>query len=327
MAASRPNLLTLPRELRDRVYFYLTHQLDFNWDRSEIFTLRDADGDEQLIEPVPIRVLNCPLTQVLCVHPSIYEEYHTVCMKNLEAIVDPALLMLDKSCFSPHWLSKDSSDAVLARLRHVTLFITLHAKTTSHNLDWQNHLNLLRALTTRADALSTVRIAVRQQYHMDSPTFDELRMPTVLIPAAERLIDAESHPFLPHMPSTLNDMPLVQRGEGYHIGYAPTYLGNRALKSTISLSTTRTYTIDSCAYSLSHAIRKIGVYMYCRDGDHYGKHLWTVKGVVERWPMRKYPKEAIESVSEDRGVVLARVPFELTEWIEMTGVENVKRWV
>jgi hypothetical protein len=326
MAASRPNFLTLPRELRDRVYSHLTRQLDFNWDGSGVFTLRSADGDEQLMEPVPIRVLNCPLPQVLCVHPRIYEEYNTVCLKNLEAIIDPALHMLEKSCFSPHWLSKDSSDAVLAHLRHVTLFVTLHAKTTFHNLDWQTHLSLLHALTTRAEALSTVRIAVRQQYHMDSPTFDELQMATVLTPAAKRLIEADSHPFLPHMPPTLGDMPLVQRGEGYHIGYAPTYLSIRALQSTTSLPTSRTYTIGSRVCCLSHAIRKIGVYMYSRDGGSYRKRLWTMKEVVERWPMRKYPKEAIESVSGNRGVVLARAPFELTEWIEMTGVENVERW-
>jgi hypothetical protein len=326
MGASPPNLLTLPRELRDHIYSYLTHQLDFNWHASDILSTRGADGNIQLIEPVSVRLVNCPFPSILCVHPLIYEEYHTACVGNLEAIIDPALQSLRSSQFRLDGKLNELSDAALACLRHVKLFITLHAKTAFHNLDWQQQLNLLHTLIKKADAVVTLRVAVRQQHLMDSPTFNELQMPSVLIPAAQRLADAESHPFLPNMPLTLDDMQLVQRGDGYHVGYAPTYLGMRTPVSTMQQSTTRTYTINGREYSLSHAIRKIGVYMYTRGGEEHSKRLWTVGEVVERWSMRKYPREAIESVSAERGAVLARSPFGLSEWVEKRGAEDLKDW-
>jgi hypothetical protein len=323
MDASPPNLLTLPRELRDRIYSHLTHQIDLSWDYSDISTLIGADGDTQLIEPVHVRVLNYPIPQVLCVHPRIYEEYHAACLNNLEAVINPALYTLEDSRVSPHYMSKDFTGAVLARLRHVTIFETLHAKTTSNNLDWQDHLNLLGALTKTASKLVTVRVALRQQYHANSPTFDEVQMPSVLIPAATRLANATSHPFLPAMPPTLNAMPLLQRGEGYHIGYAPTSLSPR---SPFPQPTTHTHTINGRMYSLSHAIRKIGIYMYSREDSNFSKRMWNVKEVVERWPIRRYPKEAIESVERERGKVFARSPWEFGEWVERRGGETVKRW-
>jgi hypothetical protein len=309
MATSTPNLLTLPRELRDRIYSYLTHQLDLNWDYSDLSTLIGADGNVQIIEPVPVRVLDCPFPQLLCVHPRIYEEYHAACLKNLEAIIDPALHTVDKSHFHPHQISKDFSTTVLARLRHVTLFITLHAKTTFHNLDWQNQLNLLSALIKKADRLVSVRIAIRQQLHMSSPTFDESQLPSVLIPGAQRLAITSTHPFLPSLPLTLAGMSLSQRGEGYHIGYAPT-----SVSPSIPTSNP-THKINNRTYTLSHAIRKIGVYMYDQDERNFVKRKWRVEEVVERWPMRSYPREALESVGRKRGLELEEGGC--VEWVEM----------
>jgi hypothetical protein len=309
MATSTPNLLTLPRELRDRIYSYLTHPLDLNWDYGNLSTLIGTDGGVQIIEPVPIRVLNCPFPQLLCVHPRIYEEYRAACLKNLAAIIDPALHTLDNSRFRPHLTSKDFSNVVLARLRHVTLYITLHAKTTSYNLDWQNQLNLLSALIKKADRLIAVRIAIRQQLHMNSPTFDESQLPYVLIPASQRLATTSNHPFLPSLPPTLAGMSLSQRGEGYHIGYAPTSV------SPSTSTSNPTYKINNRTYSLSHAVRKIGVYMYAQDERSHVKRKWRVEEVVERWPMRRYPREALESVGKERGLELEEGGC--VEWIEM----------
>jgi hypothetical protein len=147
---------------------------------------------------------------------------------------------------------------------------------------------------------------------MDSPTFDEVQLPSVLIPAAQRLANASTHPFLPELPSVLSDMRLVQRGEGYHVGYAPTSVLPR-LASSVNR---HVYTINDRAFTLSHAVRKIGVYMYARDEGSCGKRKWRVEEVVERWPMRRYPKEALGSVGVERKGVLEGEGC--VEWVEST---------
>jgi hypothetical protein len=322
MDTSPPDLLALPRELRDRVYGYLTRQIDFDWNRGDILTLRGSLGDVQIIEPVPVRLINCPLPHVFRIHSRIYEEYRELCMKGLEAIIDPSLHTLEKPLFDPMPESDARAEAALGHLRHLTIFLKLHARTTSKNLDWQNQLNLLQAVTAKAPNLATLRVAVRQQYHLNSPTFDDPDVPSVLVPASKRLKDAETTPFLPDVPTSLGSMSMVQRGEGYHVGYALTYKHFQVIQPLVP-----TYTIAGCAYSISHGIRKIGIYTFAREDEHYIKRLWTEEEVIAKWPMRKYPRQAIENVSSDRAALLTRLPFELTEWAERKGMEEVKRWV
>jgi hypothetical protein len=321
MEASSCSLLTLPRELRDRIYSYLTRQVDFDWEHGDISTLGGADEPVQLVEPVPFRILNCPIVEVLRVHPQIYEEYHTICMNSLEAIIDPSLHTLEKPLFNPHPNSRTLSEAVLARLRHITLFLKLHARTTSQNLDWQNQLNLLHAVATRTPHLLTLKVACRQQYHLETPIFHDAVVPRVLIPAAKRLNDASSTPFLPRVPTSMSGMVMVQRGEGYHIGYAMMSRPNESSSTHLV-----TYLASGIAYSIFHGIRKMGVYMFARGGKNYAKRFWTEGEVIAHWPMRKYPKQAMENVEEGKATLYARLPNELTEWVERRGAEDVENW-
>lgn len=273
------------------------------------------------MEPVPIRLLRCPLPHVFLIHPRIRDEYREECLENLEAVIDPSLHTRDWPPFDSYPKSRVKGDSVVSRLRHVTVFVKLHARTTSQNLDWQNQLNLLSALTIKAPQLKTLRVAVRQQYHLGSPTFNDGEVLSVLRPAARRLQDADSVQFLPVLPTTLDSMSLVQRGEGYHIGYALTY--KHARLSTLYKPT---YRIGNCVYSVSHGIRKIGVYMFARDGAHYTKRTWTEKEVIAKYPMRRYPKQVLENVKPERAELLVRLPGQLTEWVERRGVAEAERW-
>jgi hypothetical protein len=318
MEATSPNLLTLPRELRDRIYSYLTRQVDFNWERGDIFTLRGSDGHVQLVEPVPLRVLNCPIPGVLCVNSRIYEEYNALCVNNLEAIIDPSLHTLEAPLFNPHPKSKTLSEAVLAQLRHVTSFLKLHARTTSQNLDWQNQLNLIRAVITKAPHLITLKVAFRQQYHRNAPIFNDTLVPSVLIPAAERL-HASSPPFLPEIPTTIHGIPMVQRGEGYHIGFA------MLTRRQTDTAPHWTYHAQDRYCYLFHGIRKMGVYMFARS-ENYAKRFWTEEEVIAQWPMRKYPAQVMENVGAEKRAAYASWPNELTEWVERRGVEAVRGW-
>ncbi|KAH7408737.1 hypothetical protein DE146DRAFT_647076 [Phaeosphaeria sp. MPI-PUGE-AT-0046c] len=321
MDAPRPTLLTLPREIRNRIYSYLTHKLDFDWDRDDVVTLRGALGGVQIVEPVPVRLQRCPLPHVFFIHPRICQEYHEECVENLEAVIDPTLHTLEWPLFDAQPKSNVISDAILSRLRHITIFLKLHARTTSTNLDWQNQLNLMRAVAITAPELRTLRVAIRQQYHLESPTFNDGDVPAVLVPATKRLQDAHSKQFLPAVPATLETMSLVQRGEGYHVGYALTYKHVHIIKSLVP-----TYTIADYAYSISHGIRKIGVYMFARDDANFAKRTWLEKEVVAKYPMRRYPKQVLMNVKPERAELLAKLPGQLTEWVERRGVEDVRRW-
>ncbi|KAF1917511.1 hypothetical protein BDU57DRAFT_593887 [Ampelomyces quisqualis] len=196
-----------------------------------------------------------------------------------------------------------------------------HARTTSQNPDWQNQLNLLCDVTNKAPNLATLRVAVGRQYYLNSSTFDDRNVPSILIPGAKRLENANSTPFLPDVPNSLHGMSLIQRGESYHIGYALTCKHIQGIQPLIP-----TYTIAGCAYSISRGIRKIGVYTFAREGEHHSKRLWTKEEVIARWPMRKYPRQAIQHGSDERAALLARLPLELTEWVERRGEVEVKRW-
>ena len=116
-------------------------------------------------------------------------------------------------------------------------------------------------------------------------------------------------------------MSLIQRGEGYRVGYVATFTGKTSLHSVIP-----SYTISGREHYISHGIRKIGIYTFAREDEYYSKRLWMEEEVVANWPMRKYNKEAIENVSNERAALLKRLPYELTEWVERTGIEEVKRW-
>lgn len=322
MDLSTPHFLTLPRELRNRVYSYLTRQLDFDWNRGDVSKPGSSLGDVQITEPVPVRLINCPLPHVFRIHPQITEEYREVCITLLEAIINFSLHALEKLLFDPQPESDAMDNAALSQLRHITIFVKLHARTTSENLDWKNQLDLLQAVISKAPKLATLRLALQQQYYLaPSPVFNDQGVPSVLVPADSRLQNAQSSPFLPEVPLSLGDMSLVQRGEGYRVGYVKTFTGKSSLHGIIP-----SYTISGREHYISHGIRKIGVYTFAREDEYYSKRLWMEEEVVANWPMRRYDKEAIENVSYERAVLLKRLPHELTEWVERTGAEQVKRW-
>ncbi|KAF2821434.1 hypothetical protein CC86DRAFT_448886 [Ophiobolus disseminans] len=311
---SPAHLLNLPRELRDRIYGYLDHRIDFNWDRDCIIAPRGTEGDVQLVEPVPIRLENCPLAHVFRIHPRIYHEYQEMYETGLTALIDPSLHTLGPPRFQPLRNSTARSNAVLIRIRHVSLFLTIHAQTTSSSLDWEDQLGLLRALKSKAPQLLTLRVAVRQQYHLSSgPTVSDKNLEKVLFSATERLNAARIIRFLPQMPDAFGDMFMVQRGEGYHVGHGGTYqidlqyMTPRLLVTAIH---------PGRSYIMNHGIRKVGVYMYAREPDNCAKRYWVVKEIIARWAMRKYLPDIRRIVSGERADWLTRLPYEMTEWVE-----------
>jgi hypothetical protein len=322
-APSTPSLLTLPREVRDQIYSYLTHTIDIQWAGFTKDAPRGMRGDEQILEPIRGYLVNCPLPSVLLIHPRIYQEYHTMCEKILEAFFDESLCTVGP----PERLWMPLEDSVIARIRHVTVITRLHIRTTFQNLDWQNQLHLLSTLATKATQMQTLRVGVRQQYRNASPIISDRQLDVVLADASCRSATPGSTTFLPAIPLALNDLLLVQRGEGYRIGYLNT-ITNRSPTGPATLTTASdtTYMLEDFAYSLRHGVRKIGVYIYARQNISYEKHLWTTENVIACWPMRDYPKEALDNVSTERATLWAGLTRRLIGWVEKRGVEDVKSW-
>jgi hypothetical protein len=323
LAPSALNLLTLPRELRDRIYSYLTHTIDIQWDGFTKDAPRGMRGEKQILEPIRGHLVNCPLPSVLLVHPRIHQEYHAMCEKVLEAFFDESLCMVGP----PERLWRPLEDSTIARLRHVTVNIRLHIRTTFQNLDWQNQLHLLGTLATKATQLQTLRVGVRQQYRNTTPIISDQHLDAILADATCRLGTPRPTAFLPGVPVVLNDLVLVQRGEGYRIGYLNA-ITNRTPTgpATLTIASDTTYMLEDFAYSLRHGVRKIGVYTYARQGLNYEKRLWTTENAISSWPMRDYPKEALDNVPTERATLWAGLPRKLTGWVEKRGAKDVKNW-
>lgn len=313
------HLLGLPRELRDGIYSFLTHQIDFNWDRDKVSAPFSIDG-VQIIEPVPLRFINSPIAHVFRIHPQIHAEYYEASLLNLEAVVDPALHTTKASHFRPRPDSGASINAALVHVRHFSVFLTIHARTASRNLDWENQLSLLDDITSKASLLSTLRVAVRQQYHFVAPTIPDEHLDRLLLKATTRL--SSSQEFLPKMPLALPRISLAQRGEGYHVGQGGTYNHEDHHSQPHQVASASPGQINV----LRHGVRKIGVYMYARDPNNCTKWLWTVEELVAKWPMRRYNRCVKMIVDEERAKWLERAPYRMTEWLERRGVEEVKSW-
>ncbi|KAH8702906.1 hypothetical protein GQ44DRAFT_778352 [Phaeosphaeriaceae sp. PMI808] len=315
MAPSSPNLLSLPRELRDCIYSYLTKEVDFNWERDNIIAPRGNEGNVKPIDPVPVRLLNCPLPQVLYLNTRIHEEYLETCLHSLEAVIDPKLHLEASLRFKPrpcrgHQL--DLSNDILKRLRHITLFLTLQGRSTQRSLDWEDQLGLLRLITCKAPHLDTLRLAVRQQYRPKISIVPDDVLDAALTPAAKRLNVTLLRRFLPKLPGAIAAMSLIQRGEGYHIGCR----GYDTFRVMDSLG----------AHKIQHDVSKIGVYAYVRDATNTFKRMWYMDEIVAHWPVHEYPAVLLASVSQERAHLIAGFPTRMYEWIERRGVDEVKEW-
>lgn len=317
------HLLNLPRELRNHIYSYLTRQLDFDWDQDGIIQPRGTQGELQIVEPVPIRLLNSPLPHVFRIHSRMNAEYREYCLARLEAKVDSAVPLRGTAGFKalPH--SSARNDATIARIRHLTLFIQLHASSGPYSLDWQDQLRVILAITNKTSHLLTLRVAVRQQFSTRRPTFPDSLLSDILVPATARIQPDYTTLLMPPMPHAVRHMPMVQRGEGYHIGFGSLNVVNANGIPVPILD------LDSgCSYRLTHGIRKIGIYTYARQPDNIRvrERFWTVDEVVRHWPMRAYVSGIRQIFPEERVDWLLKRPLEMTEWLEKWGKVDVENW-
>jgi hypothetical protein len=295
-----PHLLTLPRELRDQIYSYLSDDGP-GWRLTSLFSPK----------PVQFRFHNAPNLSVLHTHPRLRTEFFEAdWTKELSVTFRLGvprgpftnLITLNTTYESPtlpadilftHWV------------RHVTILVDRGHKRRGDNAPgkfwWKAIQQLIDALSEKAVFLSTVKVAIQQHattrlrdHHQAYPRFS-------------------SRYFITPPPSFLNGLWLVQRCEGYRLALdmvlslvPPPHPGHPPIPLPTGSPHTR----------VVHGVVKIGCYLYaCGD---YRERLWERNEVKKLFPVKAY-----SSACELPPAILAH---EMREWREKRGHGEAEVW-
>jgi hypothetical protein len=321
MESGAPHLITIPRELRDIVYENLTRKIGLHWDWVHgMDIVADTDG---LIPPgVRVHLLNYPLPAVSRAYSRMRDEYRDAsCFRELEAWMKPYIYMCRTAhSFKPHSSLAQLNDDSVARVRHATLLLDIEYWFSQGGAeDWSLLLDFLRVVAAKMPHLGALRVAVKTGLSEDTTTFPDHEMNDKLAPAANRL-GSSAPEILPFMPGFLGGMPLLQRGEGYQVGYSRTIARRSAAISPVAY----TYKLGGAAQRVVFSRgQKIGVYTYAHDIKNAEPRFWTSEEAVAQWPVLEYPEEALENVWAEKAERWAKLPFEMDEWVERRGAEDV----
>jgi hypothetical protein len=201
-----PHLLTIPHELRDQIYSYLTYD-EPGWRVTRLFSP----------EPVQFRFHNAPHLNVLHTHPRLRTEFFetewtqqisVTFRKGVSSGPFTDMITTNKMYKSPtlpvdilftHWI------------RHVTILVDCGHRGRGDNTPgkswWKKIQQLVDALSETAVFLSTVKVAVQQhsytKFHNHDYTYPWFR----------------KHSFLTPPPFFVHRFWLVQRCEGYRLDF------------------------------------------------------------------------------------------------------------
>jgi hypothetical protein len=287
-----PHLLTLPRELRDQIYSYLSSD-EPGWRLTKLFSP----------EPVRFRFHNAPNLNVLHTHPRLRNEYFEAgWTRELSVTFRLGVSsgpFTDLDTTNKMYKSPTIPADILFThwIRHVTILVDRGHRGRGDNTPgkqwWNTIRQLVEALAETAMVLLTVKIAIQQhartrlQHHLDAYPWFRTRY------------------FLTPPPSFVHALWLVQRCEGWRldrdsvlfVGPAPPPPG---------LPQTR----------LVHGVVKNGCYLYaCGE---YEERLWKRTEVGELFPVRAYSR-ALE-------LPHAVMAHEMREWRERRGYGEAEVW-
>jgi hypothetical protein len=122
MASTVPNLLTLPRELRDLIYSYLTHDIavTVSYDSSDLPLVRSDRA-------FAVHVTDAPVPSVLRVHSRLHDEYQEApCFSRpfrATIYIDGTLGSVYMPTPSLPEISTSRADALLCKANHVNIII------------------------------------------------------------------------------------------------------------------------------------------------------------------------------------------------------------
>lgn len=153
MASPKPtlHLLTLPREIRDFVYSYLTHALSLR-------TIRYLGGTQTKVE-----VENAPCPSFMLVNSQIYEEYRENCMNNLTANIFDKWVHVRDDFWSTYRRCAVLDNEALSKVSLVTVRLEKYQLRDPDFRPHKVHMdNLLLAISEMTPLLHTLQVA---EYH------------------------------------------------------------------------------------------------------------------------------------------------------------------
>jgi hypothetical protein len=148
MSTSPRHLLNMPREIRNRIYHYLSHEITFNW-RWNHWPLAGNEG----ISKVCLK--DAPRLSVLLTSHRLYEEYsESEHFKNTAITIDLAGASRNrKDNRAPKF-----EDQFVCRVTRVDIFVDMGGNKISERQRWMEIFLLGRALVAYSPCLAAVEI-------------------------------------------------------------------------------------------------------------------------------------------------------------------------
>jgi hypothetical protein len=158
MSSSPPHLLTLPREVRDIIYHYLTQDIDLDWGYKILpFPL----GGHYAVK---LRLRNAPLPNVLLSCTRIYDEYSQAsCFRKPSVTINVGKhhsLTLRES--EP--TNQKRAFEVLRRVQHCDFRVDGTDRSVPEAL-WTTIDQLSQAVSVLAPNLETIKVVSRPKFH------------------------------------------------------------------------------------------------------------------------------------------------------------------
>ena len=144
MTTTSPSLLTLPRELRDHIYSYLTQNLNFC-----VFYDIDNLSEVRSEKAFTIHIENAPIAGVLLSHPRLHNEYlENPIFKTLTAAVyiDPTCgIHNERPAPQLPELTARQAESILRKVQHAIIIIDFgEANVGYHKPDFAAYWLFLR---------------------------------------------------------------------------------------------------------------------------------------------------------------------------------------
>ena len=285
-----PNILELPRELRDVFYKYLYRPIQFQW----------AFRQEVLKVPVDVLIPEGPILSVLLICSRTYEEYKEyLSSKDLSATIDHWGCLsrdLRKRPYIPNLRDGPPIDCILPKLRHVTF---LAGDQYLRDQIWDQIGYFADILIHNVPQLLTLRIGLKREIRCATEHDVRTRTCPYANWPQEKVIFAPG-------PNSLAGMPLAQHTQGYSVEYA------HACDFEHSNHPIEWSGPDS--FVPLHLICKYATYLYTwMETD---QQLWTPEQIFKYWTPSPYPQELRHWVDQKSFERMQNRRYDMMNWEE-----------
>jgi hypothetical protein len=306
-----PTLLGLPRELRDEIYSYLSHDVTVNWPCCELLDLGYG------LDSLNVKIHNAPLLSLLLAHPQIYHEHLAACTNALCGTIDMTLIPRVVTSHVDDDAVNERAPVLISLLRHLILFIHIIIAPQGTPQETRSIWTDIAAISAKLPHLQTLRVAFANPEAGEPVEHADIRLAYF----TDKHSAAKRTKFLPSPPLSIAGLRLRQCGEGYRVMHGTCFPLRRA--DVASLYHPYVEVLPGEPYMLLHDVDRIGVYSFAQSsGEEVGL---TREEVLRHWKVSAYPEEVVELLGAE-GEDVKKWPMEVKEWREIRG-DGVENWM